>query len=226
MRCKDAMLELISVHVSKCAGSSFRNALKEAYGPEGVFEDYADRPGDPASAMNLDPDGFLAAHHVLPDATRAVHGHFHVDKYRHLPDSIPRIAFLRHPVERTVSHYHYWMQLPSVGHRLHDYVLERQLDLLAFARLPFIRRFYSGVMFRDAWMERFHFIGHFESIRDDVDDLGRLLGRDLRLGAENTGAPRDPLAAATRAELQEILSEDVGFYQRWAGWRRWPAEGG
>jgi hypothetical protein len=217
------MIELISIHVPKSAGSSFRFALKEAYGPERVFEDYADRLGDPTSAMNLDPDGFFAAQHTLPDTADVVHGHFHVDKYRHLPDSIPRIAFLRHPVERTVSHYHYWMQLPSVGHRLHDYVLERQLDLLAFARLPFIRRFYSGVMFRDTWMERFHFIGHFESIQDDVADLGRLLGRDLKLGIENAGVPRNPVGDTTRAELLEILREDVAFYQRWAGWRRWPA---
>lgn len=216
------MLELISVHVSKCAGSSFLNALRNAYGPENVFEDYADRPGDPASSMNLDPDGFFAAQPALPDATRVVHGHFHVDKYRRLPDSIPRIAFLRHPVERTLSHYHYWMQLPSVGHRLHDYVLSRQPDLLAFARMPLIRRFYLGVMFRDAWMERFHFIGRFESIQHDVAELGCLLGRDLELGTENTGAPRDELAVATRTELKEILSEDIAFYRRWAGWRRWP----
>jgi hypothetical protein len=217
------MLELISVHVSKCAGSSFLRALREAYGAQCVFADYSDRPGDPAAPMNLDPAGFVAADHRLPMGIRAVHGHFHVDKYRSYPDSVPRVAFLRHPVERTLSHYHYWMQLPSVGHRLHDYVLARQLDLVAFARLPFIRRFYSGVMFRDVWMERFHFIGHFEMIRGDVEELGRLLGRTLELGTENAGAPRDELALATRVELEEILREDIDFYRRWAGWRCWRA---
>jgi hypothetical protein len=52
-------VDLISVHVPKCAGTSLLAALERGLGSDAVYRDYRDGPGNPASPMNLDPDGFF-----------------------------------------------------------------------------------------------------------------------------------------------------------------------
>ena len=52
-------IEVISVHVPKCAGVSLRHVFESAYGDDAVLLDYGDRPADPTSPMNLDPREFL-----------------------------------------------------------------------------------------------------------------------------------------------------------------------
>lgn len=143
------MVELISVHVPKCAGTSFLESLTEAYGPDRVLRDYGDRPIDPTSPMNLDPEGFFsqarrsAAERLAPYSV--VHGHFNLRKY----DGVRalRATFLREPIDRLISHYYYWQNTPPNGHTLHQYVLTQALSLIEFARLPMIRSFYAGVFF-------------------------------------------------------------------------------
>lgn len=218
-------LQLISVHVPKCAGTSLTRALAAAYGEQHLHLDYADRLGDPASRYNIDPDGVRAEwqqrdHSELSDK-RVVHGHFNLIKYTNLPVNIPRATFLRHPVDRTISHYFYWLRLPSVQHTLHDYFLEQKLDLYAFCRLPHIRYFYTRIMFRWVCMERFDFIGRVESLNRDVAILENQLGIELTLGYENANPAGPTVNDDLRTRLAELLVEEIDFYHRWAGWLRW-----
>lgn len=57
-----AIIELISLHLPKCAGTSFRRALERVYTADSIFYDYKDRSVDQTSAINLDPEGFLERH--------------------------------------------------------------------------------------------------------------------------------------------------------------------
>ena len=209
------MLELISVHVPKCAGTAFRTALRRAYGESAIHLDYADRPLDPAAPMHLDPDGFFARRPALPADARVVHGHFHAGKYRHLGPSCPRIAILRHPVSRTVSHYGFWLRLAPAGHALHAYMRDAGLDLLAFARLPFIRHAYARVLFAGLDRRDFAFVGTVETLASDTPRLAALLGRDLVLPRENA-APAPPRVSPEQAAgLADLLAEDIAFYEAW-----------
>ncbi len=90
---------IVSIHVPKCAGGSVFSVLKKVYG----------------DAMMMDKTMSQSKNHyeATPFPTnwnriqtyRVIHGHFHIEKYKALN---PRfITFMRHPVERLISHYSY-----------------------------------------------------------------------------------------------------------------------
>jgi hypothetical protein len=218
-------IELISVHVPKSGGSSFRRALELAYTPEGIFMDYSDRPLDPASPMNVDPTGFLERslqkyRGDLQDK-RVIHGHFWIKKYDLLTHKCPRIVFLRHPVDRFISHYYFWLNQPRHGHTVHDYILDYKLTLLQSARVPSLRYFYTQHFFRDVDMAFFDFVGFSETSDDDVRKLNRLIGIQFDVGRINTNtyegydAVRSKIAedSATLNLLRDLLADDIRFYE-------------
>jgi hypothetical protein len=217
------VLELISVHVPKCAGYAFRIALQAAYGTDSVHLDYGDRVADPASPMQLDPDGFLegvrAGGYAELSGKCVVHGHFHIRKYRYLTQPARRITVLRHPVDRTVSNYNFWQTFKRHGHTLQNYMLDRRLSLIQFARLPYMRYFYERVYFAGIERSLFDYVGSVESLDRDLPALSELLGRPLALPRANVGAQRSESTATEQAEareeLLEILRDDIAFYRRW-----------
>lgn len=220
-----AQLDMLSVHVPKCAGTSFFKALETAYGAKAIHTDYADQPLNPAAPMNLDPDGVFERwqRHDWRElkGARVVHGHYHIHKYRNVPARL-RITFLRDPLDRLVSHYFFWKRMPAHNHALHSYMLEHKLSLDAFARLPFMRRFYTGVFFRGVDLAEFDFVGFHEQARADVERLGALAGLKLSLPVSNTNPDASygqevaelKADAARMARIRDLLCEDTAFYEK------------
>jgi len=224
-------LELLSVHVPKCGGSSLLTALARVFPGDELLLDYDDRPGDPASPVNLDPPGFYErAHAALPlvlRGRRAVHGHFHPRKYQPANAGF-RTAIIREPLARLLSHYHFWRRLSPGPHQLHRYFLEQNLDLEGFARLPFIRHFYTRVFFGGVDFADFDYIGTLETMPATAAAIGRGIGRLLDIGVENKADASDyPEAAreiegdsSLRQRLAGLLADDIRFYEnvraRWS----------
>lgn len=218
------MIDVISVHVAKCAGTSFANALRQAYGDEAVYRDYDDRIADPSSEVNVSVDTFFAgaASSGYPwlEGKRVVHGHFHIRKYHAYAKPCARITFLRHPVDHTISLYHFWRHLPRSGHTLHDYMLDNDLSLLEFARLPFIRHFYERVYFAGVDRSAFDFVGSVEHIEEDIGRLSDLLGARLEIPHLNISPQIDASERndlSVRRELGAIRKGDVDLYTAWCG---------
>src|SRR5262245_49792666 len=98
------MVDVISVHISKTAGSAFHSVLNQVYKPAQIAFDYDDRPTDPTCPSNCDPaawerraEQFARA---LGPKVRILHGHFQATKYlKHFPQA-RIITWLRHPVSR------------------------------------------------------------------------------------------------------------------------------
>jgi len=215
------MIELISVHTPKCAGTSLRDALIDIYTSEKIYFDYDDRPIDPAAPINIDPEGFFVDRKGIDrlGGKSAVHGHFNINKYRD-ERHCARITFLRNPIDRTISHYFFWMSLEKYGHTLHDYVVDNNLSFRRFIRLPLIRNFYTAGIFRGVDMTAFDFIGRYERYEDDLCRLGAVLGRPLKVSRSNVN-PHGAYAASRAAilsdpelmsELSESLADDIQFY--------------
>ena len=108
----------------------------------------------------------LAARDSVPRCKRVVHGHFSIRKYDGI--SAPRVIILRDPVDRLISHYWFWKQIPPHGHSLHDRFLAQQPTITEFARWPGLRHFYQRVMFRDVEKGVFDLFGSMEELREAI----------------------------------------------------------
>lgn len=107
------MVELISVHIPKAAGTTFRDILFTMYNRGMVLRDYADRPSTTTSLYNRDRALWERTKQVKDvykantGCFRAIHGHFMLAKYAGEFPEARRIVWLRDPVERALSNYYY-----------------------------------------------------------------------------------------------------------------------
>jgi hypothetical protein len=210
-------LELISIHIPKTAGTSFRNTLKGVYGEQGV--------------VRLDID--LARQEVrvneqryeqrqLPGLTRVAHGHFSyplLKKNFDLPQGLPIITWLRDPAERVISNYFYLAK--RLAEELEEerkglnILSKMQRSLLEYAAHDLnqnrMSKFLEGLDLEDLF---------FVGIQEDYDrSLERLAGL---LGWENypvfhhnqTGKEDSRVSAEERARIRELNPKDVALYER------------
>jgi hypothetical protein len=166
--------ELISIHIPKTAGTSFRNILKSVYGDREVVRFDISMRG--VVRLNEKP----YAEKQLPSA-KVIHGHFSYEalKGRYgLPEGCPVITWLRDPVQRVASNYYYLESrlvdiLQEEKHDLH--ILEKmQRTLPEFARAEINRnrmaKFLNGIDLRDLT-----FIGIQEQFETDLPLLAAKL---------------------------------------------------
>jgi hypothetical protein len=219
-------MDLIYVHVPKCAGTALREALTDAYGHDQIYQDVSDRLLDPLSPINIRRDDFLrnfrAERAALLARKHVVHGHLCIQKYDGI-DAL-RVTILRHPIDRLISHYFFWIYCAPHGHSLHDKFLAERPTITQFAQIPQIARFYERILFRDADMSIFDLVGLTEQMDETIARLEKLIGKKLKVKRSNENG--SPFYTRQRAEilqnpkimreLADALREDIAFYERFA----------
>ena len=199
-------LELISIHVPKTAGTSFRNILEQVYGDgllgiygidDGVDAIWEDRPA---------PVG---------PAVRAIHGHFPATPtlVAQYPDA-RLVGWIRDPVARMVSYYHFWRRTPPHGNPNHDFFLAHDFSLVQFAGLDFMKnemlQYFSRVP-----LDRFAFVGVVEHFDADIRRLARTMGWRLAdIPRTNTAAGTPAPDPAEREALESVLADEIAFYHQ------------
>ncbi len=220
-------IELISVHMPKTAGSSFRDLLLRIYGEEGLVWDYHDTPLDPAVLYNTDRDAWLLKSREfierLGAPKRAIHGHFPLRKYVGYLPNAKRITWVRHPVDRLLSHFFMWRTRDDLpDHTLYRQVRLSQMDLSEFAKIPMVRNVMTRVFLHNVPVSSLFFIGVQEHYRKDVKELKALMGWPA-IRIDRTNVQRDPDYASFKQEvlndrrlmalLTDLNSEDMSFYE-------------
>jgi hypothetical protein len=215
------------MHVPKTGGTSLRASLQQAFGPVGSALLYP--PADLAGAISRGE--FDAMPGRTRDELRLVMGHFRYGIHRQLGRPWRYATLVRDPVERIVSLYYHYRNLPGVrrGSReyrerlrlrwrrvsLGDWVFkERRVEadnimvryLVGGSDFGFGRC--SEELFQQAManVER-EFIGLLvtEDMQTSTAVLGRLIGRDLApVAMENTNPRRLPLEEIDPAVLERI----------------------
>lgn len=217
---------IVSLHMPKTAGNSFKVVLNEHFG-EAMKNDYADYPLNVA-LRERHRQAISACLETAEDVgyknIRCIHGHFLPLKYLLLADFRPTVfvAWMRDPMARLVSHYHYWYDAydpTSPDTRpLHRRVVEEQWSLEKFCLSSDMRNLYSQFLWGFP-LERFDFIGITENYETDLRafSLG-YLGSELQVRVVNRrkspSSKGAELAGRLRKRVEKWHAADVDLYQR------------
>jgi hypothetical protein len=208
--------ELLSLHIPKTAGTSFRNILKEQYGELAVVR------------LDIHENGRTLCNEIPylgPSAPSAkvLHGHFYYhDIYRRfdLPANLKIITWLRDPVERVISNYYYLeAQLIAVlkeEKRNLNILSKMQRSLLEYAREE-INRNRQYKFLEGSNLEDFAFVGIQEDFQEDLLALGKVLQWQhppRHLHQNKTPKQRPPLSSEIREEIAQLNALDLELYQR------------
>ncbi|MDH3402848.1 MAG: sulfotransferase family protein [Acidobacteriota bacterium] len=215
---------LVSIHVPKTGGMSFQRTLEAHFGDR-FRRDDADRPANTGplrrrlralrAALALARDGLAGVD--------CVHGHFLAAKWLLLARRRPVtfVTWLRDPVERLASHYHYWRRSydPATALPLHRRAVEEDWTFERFALGPELRDLATELLWRLP-RERLAFVGLTETYEaDHAAFCRRILGIARPPTTENVNpeAAPDPYVAdpALRRRIAEHHRQDVELYA-WA----------
>lgn len=218
---------LISVHMPKTGGLSFRAMLEQHFGERGFRHDYADYPlARPAAERHR--HAYTAALTQSVESVAGVgciHGHFLPAKYLLLADLRPCqfVTWLRHPVQRLVSHYYYWQRAYEEGSPLvsplHEQVIAEKWSLEAFCRSEPLRNVYS-VFLWGLPFERLDFVGITEFFADDFRYFCQnFLAIEAPVPTENQRPPAEinneaALSAADICAIEAFHRADMSLYRR------------
>ncbi len=207
-------IELISIHVPKTAGTSFRDTLRDVYGAEHVRRlDIAD------NKLHLDQQPF--DENVLPKKVKVVHGHMYYSLFQEkfqMDRRIPIVTWLRDPVERVISNYNY------LSKRLAEELNEEEKGLNILAKMRRTLLEYARDEINRNRMSKFldgiepdalFFIGITDHYSEDLRDLARLLGwKDFAEHRHNiTGTTSEGVDEVSKAEIRALNQLDEKLYQ-------------
>jgi hypothetical protein len=210
-------LQLISIHIPKTAGTSFRNTLKAVYGDKAVIrlDIELDKP-----VLKINEKQYHSPQ--LPKGVKAIHGHFNLPllkkHFQWEENKVPVITWLRHPVERVVSNYYYLAKILkqelqedkkgiNILPKMQRTLLEYAADELNQNRMT---KHLAGIDLKD-----FFYIGFVENYEEDLHQLGHMLGwKNIPHYQYNkTGTKRKDLSSETYQQIAEWNQEDMDLYE-------------
>lgn len=213
----DVPLELISLHIPKTAGTSFRNTLREIYGENAVIRLDI---GLVRQEVRVDEKLYDLAY--FPPNTKVVHGHFSYPlllKTFPVPKATPIITWLRDPVKRVISNYFYLAkrleeELDEEGKGL-NILKKMQRSLIEYARFEGAQnrqsKFLNGLE-----LENFHFVGIVESYEEDSRQLSQILKWPKAPIFTHNQTNRDTSFISHKDidEIRKLNSLDIKLYEK------------
>lgn len=200
---------LISVHVPKTAGTSFRNSLVKTFG-ERLLLDYSTQPSSRylthRASYLKHKYGFLWKGRKIVSRYEVIHGHFPADMFDFLPGPKQFCMFMRQPVDRLVSHYLFWKRDGSKfpGNSALDSFIRNRLTLDQFAALPEMINFYStflGAM----KIEQFDFVGLMEEYNTSLCLFEKIFGIKLDENWDNVTSREQKKDILSNTEVARLL---------------------
>jgi len=212
---KEYVPELLSLHIPKTAGTSFRNILKSIYGKNTVVRfDIQDH-----GIVRLNQE--IYSSDKLPSA-KVLHGHFvfkDISEQFELPADIKKITWLRHPVQRVASNYFYLeaciKTLLNEEKRGINILKKMQRTLLEYARDELNRnrqsKFLEGIT-----LDQFDFVGIKEDFETDLVHAANIFGWakiPISIHQNKTPLEKPELPEHILNEIKALNSRDIELYQ-------------
>lgn len=197
---------IISVHIPKCAGTSFRHLLQALYGDQ-LWLNY----GTIFTREQADRAAVVAG-------AECIHGHFFADAFDDLFPDRTLITWVRHPVERVVSNYYHFLRSPDMRDDCCRALYEHGLTLRQFAELDWMRNEATRYLTSKA-LDEFAFVGITERFPDSLHLFSRTFGWPSSLPAPyvNTNPDRTTdcyiLPPDDYAHILALNSIDLAWYE-------------
>lgn len=184
---------IVSVHIPKCAGTSFR-ALLDGYFGDRIWHNY----GTIFSRDQAKPG-------LVPVNTNIIHGHFLADAFDDLFPGRRLVTWVRHPVERVVSNYYHFLRSPDMRDDCCRMLHENRLGLREFADLDWMKNMATRYLARKP-VSDFVFVGVSERFEQSMRVFCSTLGFQ-RPPTE----PRENVNPCRHAETYDLTSGDFGY---------------
>ncbi len=212
---------ILSIHVPKAAGNSFRALLEVELG-ERLMLDYGDWAGfdvpeanQRRSVRTLEMRGRRGE---LLEKYDAIHGHFIADKYLGLFPREDFVAFFRDPYQQALSHYWFLVRNPQREHpeekMLHDAKMTLH-DYLTWDAFRDQQSQYLGSLSIDD----FAMVGLSEEFYRSVELFNRIFGYNLsgdsflNVNPDHQGADY-AIDQDVRKAVEKYRAGDIELYRR------------
>lgn len=203
-------LELISVHIPKCGGTTFSVILGM------IYEDKYSHVTDISQLNNINAD------------IRCMHGHYHLNtEWLKIYPNTKVCVWIRNPVDRIISYYFYWATYkfpPGTSpNKRHQDLIEKRYGLIEFAGKSWMKnRMFDYI--ENIPLSNIDFIGDISNYDSDLRRLSRLMNWDDSLiqtyqtlnESEYQRKVFDREFKVTekdREELADILDQDMRRYE-------------
>ena len=163
-------VDLVSIHIPKTAGTTLRVHLDEQYTNERVKVFY----GDWRDVQTANND------------IKILHGHFHDSaKFVKARPDAKKITWLRDPIMRLISEYHFWMSSNKRHNHvvqdeqnmsLYDKVIFNNLTFEEYVQIPECHNSYTSYWLKGVDLTKFDFIGITEKFSTDINHMRESLG--------------------------------------------------
>ncbi len=208
------MIDLISIHIPKTAGTTFLAILNSNY-EKSTIAHYEQKNYIYKNISEIEQ--FKSG---LSEEIRVIHGHFTYRQINDLNDtrSARFITWLRNPVERVISNYSFFQKRISLASEDDGLQKRKHETLLDYSYLENSRnrmsKFINGLEIDD-----FFFIGITENFNNDIQILGKMMNwKNLEIPLLNDNSVfKIKLPSITEAErniIQDLNKEDMELYNR------------
>ncbi|MEN8223765.1 MAG: sulfotransferase family 2 domain-containing protein [Bacteroidota bacterium] len=206
-------VKLVSLHIPKTAGTSFRNILKEVYGEEHVARI------DIRSQVELNEEVFTGS--KLKRGIHVLHGHFsckHLTNNFDISRKAPFITWIREPAERVISNYYYLEKvlINEVNEEAKglNILSKMQKSLIEYASAEANRNRISKFLHGMA-PEEFYFIGLTEHYKEDLEQLSDMLGwKDFKIFEHNITGDKPEIDEETLDKIRRLNEVDYEIYEQ------------
>lgn len=207
---------IVSVHIRKSGGSSFRQELKDYYGDK-LLLDYGDEIGSSVLSSKykrLKSKVMLFQNRqIISKQYDIVHGHFFADKYDLLDINLQLVTFLRNPIQRVLSNYYYLKRNPYRKHPDAEPIHRKKLSLEEYIMHKDARnlqaQFLNGKKLSD-----FTFIGITERYEESIKLFNRVFSTNLKSQyMENVNPKKDKEYDITPDLLKLIITYNELDYE-------------
>lgn len=226
MKIYDPRQPLISVHIPKCAGTSFSNVLQQWFGRNFLLHYHDEKTNTPPKKYRLQKGSMKE----LASCGFCIHGHFNNNRGNGVRDYYPEatqlITMIRHPFDLHLSTYFY-VKREALTNRAGIYrsgkvhpIIENRWNLEAFLKnnkQSYIRNFLPPEItpdnFETVLENRFLYIGISEQLQRSVDLLSGILGfPTVSVPQNNASRWTEKIPEGAKKDFEEFNSLEMDIY--------------